>query len=119
MTDTDPLELLLKTVDNLGRLVEVVETEHENLAATIARTEELAGDVAELGVKLERFHLIVGAVLNMKAARLTSTCLRCGATLCTEPGPQLCGPCWTELGRPERYLAAFVLVTTAKETDTP
>lgn len=43
---------------------------------------------------------------NMKGATLTTKCARCRAEFATEPGPPLCGPCWTELGRPDRYLSS-------------
>lgn len=28
-------------------------------------------------------------------------CVACGGTYGAEPGPQLCGPCWIDRGRPD------------------
>lgn len=66
---------------------------------------------AELGdglVDLERRLSFVAnrsrLIFLMKASTLETTCLRCGSVFAKEPGPELCGPCWTELGRPTLYL---------------
>lgn len=64
--------------------------------------EEAWGDtLLEVGSLTRRSRLVA----NMKAATITLTCLKCGAEFAREAGPQLCGPCWCDLGKPDRYLA--------------
>lgn len=65
---------------------------------------ELADNIIDLERRLAFTANRARLLLNMKACTLTTRCLRCNAMFATEPGPELCGPCWTELGRPERYL---------------
>jgi hypothetical protein len=74
------------------------------LKATNDRQADLGDEVLDLANRLTFIASRARVLLMMKAATATLDCLRCGATFAGEPGPQLCGPCWTELGRPERYL---------------
>lgn len=69
------------------------------------RLDELEESVASMMIELGRITRRARLLVNMKAATLTSTCLRCGNDYASEAGPQLCGHCWVELGKPERYLA--------------
>lgn len=99
-------------IESLKLLMQAVE---ESVGATrnlIDAYKELAGRDVELAdnlIDLQSQITFVASrsrlLLNMKAATLTTKCLRCGTLFAREPGPELCGPCWTELGRPERYLA--------------
>jgi hypothetical protein len=74
------------------------------LKTMMGRDTELQDGIAELGTRLD-FHANRARLLySMKACTLTTKCLRCGAVFAEEPGPALCGPCWTELGRPAVYL---------------
>lgn len=70
-------------------------------AKRLGELEEAWGDtMLELGLLTRRARLLV----NMKAATLTQTCLKCGNEYAKEAGVQLCGPCWIAEGKPERYL---------------
>lgn len=65
---------------------------------------ELADGLVDLERRLAFVAGRARTIMAMKATTRTTKCLRCSAEFANEPGPQLCGPCWTELGRPERYL---------------
>lgn len=69
-----------------------------------ARDIELADNIIDLERRLVFIAGRSRTLMAMKAVTRTTTCLRCRCEFANEPGPALCGPCWTELGRPERYL---------------
>jgi hypothetical protein len=98
----EPIELLLQAVEQQAAL-------SRELLAALKRVhsheEELGDSIVDLERRLTFIANRARLLFSMKAATLTTDCLRCGSTFATEPGPELCGPCWTELGRPERYLA--------------
>ena len=75
------------------------------LKATNDRQADLGDELLDLERRLTFIAGRARVLFSMKASTRTTDCLRCGATFASEPGPELCGPCWTELGRPERYLA--------------
>jgi hypothetical protein len=74
------------------------------LKAGMSRDVELQDGIAELDTRLGHHASRARLLYSMKACTLTSKCLRCGTVFAAEPGPALCGPCWTELGRPDVYL---------------
>lgn len=93
--------ILEATEANAKVVAEVIDT----LKTLMGRDIELQEGIAELEGRLA-FHTQRARLLySMKACTLTTKCLRCGTVFATEPGPELCGPCWSELGRPERYLS--------------
>lgn len=71
--------------------------------ALMHRDEELGDGLADLERRLSFVATRSRVILLMKASTLETTCLRCGAVFAKEPGPELCGPCWTELGRPTLF----------------
>lgn len=96
------LEAIATAVEAQTALLESVVA---NLRELGERDIELADNIIDLERRLGYITRRSRVVLNMKACDATTDCLRCGATFAAESGPELCGPCWTELGRPERYLA--------------
>lgn len=82
------------------------------------RDEELGEGIAEIGRLVTSGIVRAGTIARMKAATFTTVCARCAAEFANEPGPPLCGPCWVELGKPERYLVPLTLVPTT-EGDQP
>jgi hypothetical protein len=106
--DDDPLEALKS-------LVSAMEQQSGLCRELLDLAKLQGGKIAELEEAWASLTLEVGRlsrrsrlVVNMKAASLTSTCQKCGAEFATEAGPMLCGPCWCELGKPERYLTPTV-----------
>lgn len=107
----DPLEALRAMVGAMeqqtevaGELVELVKAHGATLREHDAQLDRLEEYVAELALGLGETRRRAGLILRMKAATLTLTCLHCGNDYAREAGVQLCGPCWVELGKPERYL---------------
>lgn len=106
MADTDDDRLLERLIAVTESNVEIVNTLIGLTGSLKQRDEELGDGLADLDRRLSFITSRARLVFSMKATTLTLTCLRCACEFATEPGPQLCGPCWTELGRPDRYLAA-------------
>jgi hypothetical protein len=73
--------------------------------AQAERLGELEENYADLMLEVGRLTRRARLLVNMKASTLTMTCRKCGNEYAREAGPELCGPCWVELGRPERYLS--------------
>jgi len=98
----EPLEQLLAAIEmqseTMREMLDVMKLLRE-------RVDELQEGEADLHVQLDRHARRARLLYSMKAITLTSTCQRCGTEFAREPGPMLCGPCWCELGKPERYLA--------------
>lgn len=88
----------------LGDHLELLKLHARELERHEGRLGELEEAWASATLELGRLTRRCRLVLNMKAATLTLTCLRCGNDYAREAGVQLCGPCWVELGKPERYL---------------
>jgi hypothetical protein len=87
-----------------GDQLELLKQHGELLRDHDRRVDELEEAWASATLELGRLTRRCRLVLNMKAATLTLTCLHCGNDYAREAGVQLCGPCWVELGKPERYL---------------
>lgn len=98
----DPLETILLAVEAQTALLNTLCDSVKELGS---RDIELADGLVDLERRLNFITNRARVLFTMKASTRTTDCLRCGATFAAEPGPELCGPCWTELGRPERYLA--------------
>lgn len=118
MVDTSPLGLLLALVDSLERASETALVHAKAIRALQDRDAELGDAIVELSARIDREVRPAGVIARMKAATNTSVCARCGDEFAHEPGPPLCGPCWVELDRPERYLIPVTLVP-SPEGDTP
>jgi hypothetical protein len=68
------------------------------------RIEELEEAWSSLVLEVGNLSRRARLLTNMKAATLVTTCRKCGNDFAREAGPELCGPCWIALGKPERYL---------------
>lgn len=108
---SDPLEALQAMVAAMeqqsslaGEQLELLKSHGATLADHERRVDELEEAWASATLALGSLTRRCRLVLNMKAATLTLTCLHCGSEFAKEAGPQLCGPCWCSLGKPERYL---------------
>lgn len=109
------------STEALSKILEALETQAtlnrafvEANTAMNERLLELADNIIDLSRRIEFVARRAALIMGMKAVTLTTECRRCGTHFAQEPGPELCGPCWTELGRPERYLAN---VTPAPSTE--
>lgn len=107
----NPLEALQAVLDVLeqqARLaashLELFEAHGASLREHDRRLDELEESWSSLTLAVGELTRRARLVLNMKAATLTLTCLHCGNEYAREAGVQLCGPCWVNLGKPERYL---------------
>lgn len=99
---TDDVAAILAAIEEQAKLSRELLNALQGLHDADAETRDAVVDLdGRLAAVTRRARLL----FSMKAATLTTDCLRCGSTFASEPGPELCGPCWTELGRPERYLA--------------
>lgn len=104
MTEAEVERSLVAILEAIEAQALVVSDVVDTLKTMMGRDVELQDGIAELDTRLG-FHAQRARLLySMKAATLTTKCLRCGCTFAEEPGPALCGPCWTELGRPAVYL---------------
>lgn len=108
---SDPLEALQAMVaameqqSSLSReQLELLKLHGTALDSHGGRLDELEEAWASATLALGQLTRRSRLILNMKAATLTLTCLHCGGEYVQEPGVQLCGPCWCNLGKPERYL---------------
>lgn len=97
---------------SLAAIVAAMEEQAKLLADVIdtaktlmGRDVELQDGLVDLSSRLAFHSQRARLLYSMKACTLTTKCLRCGTVFANEPGPELCGPCWSELGQPERYLA--------------
>lgn len=104
MCDGDPLEALKGLVSAMEQQSGLCRELLDLAKLQRGRIEELEEAWASLTLEVGRLSRRSRLVVNMKAASLTSTCQKCGAEFASEAGPMLCGPCWCELGKPERYL---------------
>jgi hypothetical protein len=98
---------------SLAVMVEALEAQASTVSSVIeavkelmARDLELQEGLVDIATMLDRHASRARLLYSMKASTLTTTCLRCGTAFASEPGPALCGPCWTELGRPNVYLSS-------------
>lgn len=105
--ESDQIETLAsRLVNSLEAVARADRLSTTALRDLAERDEELAEGIAALSNRIEAVHRRGRLIYLMKAAMLTTTCLRCGSEFASEPGPALCGPCWCELGKPDRYLEA-------------
>lgn len=97
------LELLVATIKGMqSTQVKLLEAS-SGLAALGA---DQGDALLALSNRIESNYRAVRPQLVTKASMQTMTCLHCGNEYATEPGVELCGPCWVRLGKPSTYAPA-------------
>jgi len=116
--DSSIEESLLAILEAVEALAHVNRELVDTCKQLMDRDSELGDGLVDLERRLSFVTGRARLLFSMKAATLTTSCRRCGTTFAKEPGPELCGPCWTELGRPERYLETITTAPTTEGNET-
>lgn len=100
----DPVSTVLESV---AELAEALAT-HERVMLDLirqsnAQVAELGDGLLALSHRISSHYVAVRPMLVARSTMFTSLCADCGNEYVSEPGPNLCGPCWVRLGMPEEW----------------